>query len=178
MPPSIGMTWQPLLRAMPAQPNYWRINGRPVLGINDYGALVRAIGPEAAKQRVLAMKSKGFYVFCSGDFKRQPDPGSLGLDAYTAYNAITFTQFSRNPRNTVITYRDAAIAQMALWQDYNGSCPLYPSCAVGWGNSPRIGVHARMVVHRSADQYAALITAARRFAWQQRYSQPIVFLSS
>jgi Glycosyltransferase WbsX len=34
-----------------------------------------------------------------------------------------------------------------------------------------------MVVHRSADQYAALVTAAKRFLWLRHQDPAVIFLS-
>jgi hypothetical protein len=176
-----AMNWDELASAASAytaQSNYWRVNGHPVLGVNDYGPIVKALGAAATKQRIAGLKAKGFYVFCSGDFLREPDPGSLGFDACTSYNAISFIKFARGVQNTVIPYREAALETMDLWRQYKSSAPLHPSCPVGWDNSSRIGAKARIVVGRSADQYAALITAAKRYAWQKRHNPGIVFLSS
>jgi hypothetical protein len=91
---------------------------------------------------------------------------------------LSFTPFARDRRSTVITYRRAAEETIELWRSYSDAAPLFPSCPVGWDNSARVGQRARIVVHRSAMQYGALITAARRLIWQRKISPEVLFLSS
>ena len=169
------------------QPNYWKIAGKPVFGIYSFRGLMGAYGPDVLRQKLATIVARardaglpGVYLFCGVDYKSALDPGASGFDAATMYMALGLTPFGLNPRNTVIPYRDAAAQVPPVWLQYAGyqSVPFFPSCPVGWDNSSRVGNKARMVVHRSAEQYEALLVAAKRFVWRQRYNPGIIFLSS
>ena len=169
------------------QPNYWKIAGKPVFGIYSFRGLAAGYGEDVLRQKlaIIAARARnagfpGAYLFCGTDYTNPRDPGVFGFDATTMYMALGLAPFGRNPRNTVIPYRDAAAQVPPVWFQYAGyqSVPFFPSCPVGWDNSARAGNKARMVVHRSAEQYEALVVAAKRFVWRQRYNPSIIFLSS
>jgi hypothetical protein len=63
------------------------------------------------------------------------------------------------------SYRDAALRAVKtwVWRRNRLTVPFIPDCPVGWDDSPRRGSEAHVVVNRSADQYGALVTAARVF---------------
>jgi hypothetical protein len=42
--------------------------------------------------------------------------------------------------------------------------PFYPTCSVGWDDSPRFGEYASVAINRTPDQFERLVRAARHFA--------------
>jgi Glycosyltransferase WbsX len=94
------------------QPNYWKVSGKPVLGIYKFAGLLRHYGADVVRKHIVELKARaeraglpGLYVFCCADYKGSEDPGKVGFDACTAYNGLGLTPFGINPRNTVVSYR-------------------------------------------------------------------------
>jgi hypothetical protein len=161
--------------------NYVRVDGRPLFGIFDVKGLLGAIGQDkliaavdCMRERSLKAGLRGLYVLAVEGYGPETDLRSLGFDGATRYNTL-FKGHSGAAR-----YRDEALKTIGVWQEIyqTQKVDVFPSCPVGWDDTPRRGADAYIVVGRSANQYKVLLLAAKQFLRRIGQAQKLVFMSS
>ena len=169
------------------QPNYWRIDGRPVFAIFDLNLLLETFSKEQLK-RVFAKLRERVARAGLGDLHLQAshvygghedELKSLGFDSATLYHTFGWT-YGGKPAGGRTPYGEAAVHTIDLWKETAAkvSVPFFPDCPVGWDDSPRFGASAHMVTQRTPDQYERLLRAAQFFSAASEAKPRIVFLSA
>lgn len=169
------------------QPNYWRLDGRPVFAIFDLSLLLSALGKDGVKrtfdkmrERVskaglgdLHLQASHVYPVEEGELK------NLGLDSATQYHTFGWTYGGRPPGGRS-PYGDGAMATIESWKQTRGKLgvPFYPDCPVGWDDSARFGSGAHMVTERTPDQYERLLRAAQYFSAAGPEQPKVIFVSA
>ena len=152
------------------QPNYWRIDGRPVFAIFDLNLLLETFSKDQLR-RVFAKVRERVARAGLGE--------SLGFDSATLYHTFGWT-YGGKPAGGRTPYGEAAVHTIDLWKETAAkvSVPFFPDCPVGWDDSPRFGASAHMVTQRTPDQYERLLRAAQFFSAASEAKPRIVFLSA
>ena len=170
------------------QPNYWRIEGRPVFAIFDLNLLLAAFSADGLKRlfdklRERAAKTglNGLHIQASHVYPRT-DLKSLGVDSATLYHTAGWTYGGKPPGGRT-PYGELALASIRAWKENAGEVgvPFYPDCPVGWDDSPRFGSRSHLVTQRTPDQFERLLRAAKYFSAggsAVREQAKIIFLSA
>ncbi len=170
------------------QPNYWRINGALVFGIYSVTSLLRDLTVEQWRRVVDRMRERVAKAGL-GDLHLQANSVSagtagkiqeLGFQSATLYNSAG-PMIAAMPKGGRAPYGKLAAYAISYWRELRAKCPapFFPTCMVGWDNSPRVGASARMITQRSPDQYERLMIAAKYFLAESGSRSPkIVYLSS
>jgi len=172
------------------QPNYWRIEGRPVLGIWNLNLLLQYLSPDQLK-RVFEEMRQHVSRAGLGDLHLQAShlPGfagheselkAFGFDSATHYHTFGWTYDGGRPPGSRTPYGEAALQTIRVWKETAAklSVPYFPDCPVGWDDSARYGSKAAMVKERSPDQYERLLRAAQHFSAASSAQPKIIFLST
>ncbi len=162
-------------------PNYMKLQGNPVFGVFNVTALKTALGVPKLRRQLEEWRARareagfgGLFIVASEAYGPGDDLAEMGFDAGTKYH----TFYGGSPGTS--TYRDAAIQTIRSWIETARiqKVPIFPDCPVGWDDSPRRGATTHVVLNRSATQYGALLTAAKRFVSERAIDPPVIFLSS
>ena len=155
-----------------SQPNYLTIDGAHVFALFDAGKVVEQLGEDGLKRALNLVRERaqrlGF-----GKLHLQVNNGfgpyegrlrELGFDSAAEYGTIAWTYGERH--GVRMQYGVAAREAIAGWQRRrkNVNVPFYPTCSVGWDDSPRFGSYAGIAINRTPDQFERLMRAARHFA--------------
>jgi hypothetical protein len=167
------------------EPNYWRLDGQPVVQIFDVVSLLKYFGVEKLRatfdrmrDRVARAGQKGIHFQAALIYAPGVTPfKAAGFDSATHYH--TFGGGNDNPGKT--SQYGAKVEQtIHLWKETADKLeiPYFPDCPVGWDDSPRYASHSHIVVNRSPDQYELFMEAAKHFVAGRKTQPPIIFLSS
>ena len=169
------------------QPNYWRIDGRPVFAIFDLNLLLEALTRDGLKrtfdrvrERVSRSGLGDLHIQASHIYGgHEAELKDLGVDSATIYHTFGWTYGDRPPGGRS-PYGEAVLATINAWKASSAklSVPFFPDCPVGWDDSPRFGSGAHMVTERSPDQYERLVRAAQYFSAASSATPKIIFLSA
>lgn len=171
------------------EPNYWRVDGKPVLGIFDVNLLLQYLSSDGVKrafdkmrERVVAAGLGGLHLQASngaGFEGHESALRGLGFDSATHYHTFGLT-YSGSAPGSRTPYGRAALQTIQSWKDTAAkvNVPYFPDCPVGWDDSARYGSGAAMVTQRSPDQYQRLLRAAQYFSAASTAEPKIIFLSS
>ena len=172
------------------QPNYFRIEGRPVLGIFNLNLLLRYLSADRLR-RVFDRMREHVARAGLGDLHLQASHGdgyvghegelkTLGFDSATYYHTFGYTYGGGRAPGSRSPYGQAALDTIRLWKEAAAkiSVPFFPDCPVGWDDSARYGSNAVMVTQRSPDQYERLLRAAQYFSAGSSTGPKVIFLSS
>lgn len=130
------------------QPNYWKIDGRPVLIIWEAQRLRSTFGVEGTRNlfnelRAFARKlgHQGIHFHASqGSHQAFGDIAAMGFDSYGLYNPIVMAGGQRPVEEELPEY-DVVAADVVrgLWPeiDARSSLPCFPSVSPGWDSTPR-----------------------------------------
>lgn len=172
------------------QPNYWRIEGKPVLGIFNLNLLLRYLSADQLRRAFGKMRDRIARAGL-GDLHLQASHGdgyaghegelqALGFDSATYYHTFGYTYGGGRAPGSRSPYGKAALHTIRLWKESAAkmTIPFFPDCPVGWDDSARYGSNAVMVTQRSPDQYERLLRAAQYFSAASASQPKIIFLSS
>lgn len=165
------------------EPNYWKIDGQPVIGIFDPTHLLKTYTPaqvrkvfdrmrnRAARSGLKGLHFQASHVYASGKTPLK----ECGYDSATRYH--TFGGGAPGKTSAFVKGVERSISR---WKDDNKkvAIPYFPDCPVGWDNSSRYGKGAHVFVNRTPDQYQLFLRAAKYFVAENQTKPPIVFLSS
>ncbi|MDR0429392.1 MAG: glycoside hydrolase family 99-like domain-containing protein [Tannerellaceae bacterium] len=128
------------------QPNYWKIDGKPVLCIWDPNRLEKMIGLDATIQLFVDLRSyasklghKGIHFHMSGFYS--PNCKKVGYDTAGSYNPIDWTTRRFQPKENEISDYEVAAADVSfkLWPEHHKDfdVPYIPALSPGWDSTPR-----------------------------------------
>jgi hypothetical protein len=167
------------------QPNYWRIDGKPVFGIWGADFILRHFGVEKLRATFDRMRehvakaipdTRGLHIQACDIYTPGVTPlEQAGFDSATRYHTYAF-----GGKTNRTSFVEAAEFTIKVWKDQSThlKIPYFPDCPVGWDNTPRFGARGHVFEYRTADQYERLLEAAKRFIASQKTSPPIVYLSA
>ena len=159
------------------RPNYYRIQGRPVLMVYDTANLIKGLGGEAQAAAALGrLRAKcvaaglGGLHFMVCDYQIRPEwVKKLGIDSATIYNLVHWSSPKGNPDY-------AAWAQKAA-KRFDGQrgtgYPMYfAHASVGWDQNPRYpsSVTTETVVASTPAKFEAACRRAKD--WMDKNQQP------
>ena len=159
------------------RPNYYRIQGRPVLMVYDTANLIKGLGGEAQAAAALGrLRAKCVTAGLGGlhsmvcDYQIRPEwVKKLGIDSATIYNLVHWSSPKGNPDY-------AAWAQKAA-ERFDGQrgtgYPMYfAHASVGWDQNPRYpsSVTTETVVASTPTKFEAACRRAKD--WMDQNQQP------
>ena len=178
------------------QPNYYRIDGKPVFMIYDVPNLVRGLGGveqtadairwfrRACEQAGLKGLHLQFTMWSeqamdlSGVDGGRDMPasafGALGFDSCTHYQYCHFANIDRD-------YADVLPDVLREWErlDRTLSYPYFPHVSVGWDNNPRFQDFAPGILRAcTPDQIEKALRAAKRYADSHPAQPPLITINS
>lgn len=135
-------------------PNYWRIDGRPVLVIWEAQRLQDTFGIEGSRQLLGELRDfarklghEGIHIHASqGSQQAFKDVAAMGFDSYGLYNPIVIAGSRRPVQEELPEYGVVAADVVSkLWPslDQVSPLPFFPSVSPGWDSSPRYVMPAR-----------------------------------
>ena len=130
-------------------PNYWRINGKPVLCIWDPGRMVNRLGLKESKQLIEELRTfaaklghPGIHVHASGYYS--PHCKELGFDTFGSYNPLDHVARTHQPPTVEFPDFGVAAADVATkqWPFHakDATIPYLPGLGVGWDSTPRFAM--------------------------------------
>jgi hypothetical protein len=169
------------------EPNYWRMDGRPVFAIFDPNLLLETFSPDELKRVFDKMRARvaraglgELHIQASHGYGgHEAELKALGYDSATLYHTFGWTYGGR-PAGSRSPYGEAAFKTVEVWRQKAAkvSVPFFPDCPVGWDDSPRFGASAHMVTQRSPDQFERLLRAAQYFSAASSVQPKVVFISA
>jgi Glycosyltransferase WbsX len=167
------------------QPNYWRIEGKLVLGLFNVNLFLKYLPEDQFKRTFEKMRERVARAGL-GDIHLQANLGyeghdlrNLGFQSATLYHTFGLTYAGGIPGSRT-PYGRAALDTIRVWKEGAAkvTVPYFPDCPVGWDDSARYGSKSAMVTQRTPDQYQRLLRAAQHFSAQSSVRSNIIFLSS
>jgi hypothetical protein len=165
------------------EPNYWKIDGQPVIGIFDPTHLLKIYSPaevrkvfDRMRNRAVQAGLKGLHFQASHVYAAGKTPlKESGYDSATRYHT-----FAGGPPGKTSEFATGVERSIERWKDDHEKVGVlyFPDCPVGWDNSSRYGKGAHIYIHRTPDQYELFLRAAKYFVAEHKTDPPIVFLSS
>lgn len=130
------------------RPNYWKIDGKPVLVIWSADNMVDVLGREGTREMLKELRlharrlgHEGLFIHVTqGSQRLFPDLLDLGFDSYDLYNAIFIAGAMRPDDEELCDYGVAAADVVrTIWPQVDSVSPLpcFPSVSPGWDTSPR-----------------------------------------
>lgn len=168
------------------EPNYWRLEGRPVFAFFDVRLLIEALSADGLRRSLDRMRERvrkaglGELHFQASHIYGgwEAELKSLGFDSATQYHTFGWT-YGGKPPGERTPYGVAARHTVEQWKKTAArvSVPFYPDCPVGWDDSPRFGAAAHMVTQRTPDQFERLLRAAHHFSAASPTPSKVIFIS-
>jgi hypothetical protein len=164
------------------QPNYWKIDGKPVFGTFWTGHLINHFTPAGLRKIFDGWESRARKAGLNGihfqtcDLYDQRTPL---LDAGFA-SATRYHPYAGGGKTNRTPWAEGAQWCIKQWHDQSAELkvPYFPNCPVGWDNSPRYGRNAKVFVNRSADQFERLLVAAKHFVAQKKLATSAVYMGA
>jgi hypothetical protein len=127
-------------------PNYWKIDGKPVLCIWDPNHLEKSIGVAGVKKLIADLREfarnlghKGIHIHSSGFYS--PNSKEEGYDTAGSYNPLDWTARRFQPKEHELADYEVAAADVAakIWPEEHKEfkIPYIPAVAPGWDSTPR-----------------------------------------
>lgn len=165
------------------QPNYWHIQGLPVVQIYDVDHLLRCFDKDELRKILDGFRDRctkaglpGLHLQTCGYVAGRTPLKELGFDSATSYHTFD-REFGRFKIDTFAAgARQSVTKWKALRRDLD--IPYFPDCPVGWDNSPRYRDKTDVYVGRTPDQYERLLIGAKRFLAETPSLDPVIFLSA
>ncbi|MEG0766750.1 MAG: glycoside hydrolase family 99-like domain-containing protein, partial [Clostridia bacterium] len=179
------------------QPNYYRIDDKPVFQIYDIPGLVRGLGGMAAtrdaldwfRAEVMRHGFPGLHLLftmwseaasnLSGVDSGKTVPASafgdvLGFDSATHYQYVHFTDIDRTYE---AVFQDVAREWAHLSQAF--SFPYYPHVSIGWDNNPRFsGFRPGILRDNTPAQVEHALRAAKAYVDAHPLQAPLITINS
>lgn len=163
------------------QPNYYRIEGRPVFSIYDLGNLVKGLGGIAAtrealddfRAKAMAAGFPGLHIqailwgcipatlsMVPGDRSETQanTVEALGLDSLTNYQWCHYVR----PAGDYIPWAEKAISAWDKWTS-EFSVPFFPHVSVGWDTNPRFEKLCDLITGSSPERFGRALRKAMDF---------------
>ena len=166
-----------------SKPNYYKIDGKPVLMIYEMENFVKGLGGETNAQAALEwfraeVKQAGFpglelQVVIRGDSDK-PMVNRLGFDSLTHYQFAHFIDMNRD-------YTDITKDLPHLWNDIstNYHANYYPHVSVGWDSTPRT-FHGRSPTppNNTPENFEKALRVAKKYADDHPNQAPLITINS
>ena len=159
------------------RPNYYRIDGKPVLMIYEIGTFIDRVGGiEKAIESVAFLRAEaakagfdGVHLMACDYGLKQEWVKALGIDSATIYNLVHWSSPAGNPEYGVWAER-AAQRFGAAKRDLG--IAYFPHASVGWDNNPRFPkeVKAAAAVGSTPEKFEATLRRAKD--WLDKNPQP------
>ena len=178
------------------QPNYYRIDGKPVFMIYDLNNLITGLGGiENTKRKLLEFKEKCAAAGLSGlhlqltqwgervlnlsgvDGGKKPDSEIapiLGFDSLTNYQFVHFVNIDRD-------YGEILKDVVPLWEKWTEKYPIpyFPHISVGWDNNPRYHSFRRGIVkNNTPEAIEKALREAKAFVDTHNLPAPLITVNS
>ena len=180
-----------------SQPNYYTIDGKPVLMIYDLRAFITGLGGLAQAQDAIAwfraeVKKAGFKglelqlsmrkdsakslsAVASDNLGTQKEVvEQLGFDSLTHYQFCHFTKVDRD-------YNEIMKDVVQDWNTISGTykARYYPHVSVGWDSSPRtFGVKGAIVKNNTPANFEQALRLVKKFVDDHPQQAPLITLNS
>jgi hypothetical protein len=129
-------------------PNYWKIDGKPVLVVWEAQRLRSTFGVAGTAELFDELRSfarklghEGIHFHASqGSHQVFRDAAAMGFDSYGLYNTIVMASRHRPVEEELLEYGTVAADVVAkLWPEIDSCAPIpcFPSVSPGWDASPR-----------------------------------------
>jgi hypothetical protein len=172
-----------VIRQYFVQPNYFKIDGKPVFSIFSLEELLESFGGSVAETRKALdyfraeVKKAGFiglHIQCRGKGSVMSKEAAaqysgmistLGFDSMTSYNMGGL--FTANGLNEDYLVYGSNSIKIRAQQDSILNVPFFPCVSVGWDDTPRFpakGIHDVVHYHNTPESFAALLQKAKEYA--------------
>jgi hypothetical protein len=183
-------------------PDYWQLDGKPVIVIWDSRRLVETFGRDGTRRTLDELRAFAaklghagihFHLDCTQPVADGADVGdiaALGFDSYGLYNPIVLAGFRRPVDEELPDYGAvAADVVRSLWPEVDAlsDLPCFPAVSPGWDAAPRHNELPRrsagnrgewpgtlVVVGETPGAFAALVRAALAYLNARPATPPIL----
>jgi len=164
------------------QPNYWKLDGKPVFGTFWTGHLIEHFGKEKLRKifddwqnRAIKAGLNGIHFQAVAQYDKNTPLAACGFASTTDYHT-----FAGGPNGKTSSFAQGAERAIKRWRDMSAQVqlPYFPQCPVGWDNSPRYGKNSHVFTNRTADQYERLLRAAKHFIATRKINPPLVYMGA
>jgi hypothetical protein len=179
------------------QPNYYRIDGKPVFAIYEIGTLIRGLGGleatrdalDAFRAKVVAAGLPGLHLqailwgalpaslpMTPGDRTetQHNTVQTLGIDSLTNYQWCHYVQ----PRGDYQAWAEQAIARWEPWSA-EFTVPFYPHVSIGWDTNPRFkGLIEDVITGNTPALFADYLRQARDFVTRHALSPQLITVNA
>lgn len=165
-----------------SQPNYFRVDGKPVLMIYGYDVFIRELGGEQQaahaiakmKQACISAGLNGLWVLAEHHlhFNRDiPEAKNAGFDAITSYHWPSFTGMMRVVPDD---RREIVAMQKACWPmlEEISQLPSIPTVSMGWDSEPWGSTYYKGKWFLEPDLFREMCHEAKNFMDQQPERDP------
>ena len=157
-----------------SQPNYLTLEGAPVFALFDPGKVADQLGEDGLRRALMILRERaqklGFpklHLQVNSQFKRFDEQlREVGFDSAMMYGTMAWTHgFGGKGPGVRVPYGVGARDAITQWHEKRRivNVPFYPTCGVGWDDSPRYGEYSAVAINRTPDQFERLVRAARHF---------------
>ena len=178
------------------QPNYYKIDGKPVFSLYELGTLIGGLGGiektrealDSFRAKVKAAGFPGLHVqamlwgnipaglsLVPGDTVRSQDNTirALGIDSLTNYQWVHQTFPGGN-------YAQWGANSMKRWEGWSKefSVPFYPHVSIGWDNNPRNKRPQSIVADRTPEQFAKFLVDTREYVDKHNLQPGLITINS
>ncbi|HEX8522146.1 MAG TPA: glycoside hydrolase family 99-like domain-containing protein [Tepidisphaeraceae bacterium] len=164
------------------QPNYWKLDNKPVFATFWTNHLIGHFGVTGLRKIFDSWQNRaskaglaGIHFQASDAYDHNTPLTEAGYSSCTRYHTFAGigktnqTPFAQGAEHAIQRWHNEA-SKMKL--------PYFPECPVGWDNSPRYGKKAKIITHRTADQFERLLRAGKYFIAHQKTNPPVLFLGA
>lgn len=179
------------------QPNYYKIDGRPVFSVYHTANLIKSFGGLTETRKALdyfrdetvkagfpglhlqligggTTGSPGFWGDAYDNVNEVID--ALGANSITLYNMAA----SNSRREDYVRYGTEAMTLRQKWKS-TIRIPLFPCVSVGWDDTPRYPLKGQKdVIHRhnTPESFGAFLLKAKEYADTQPQQPPLIVINA
>jgi hypothetical protein len=130
------------------QPNYWRIDGEPVMVLWNVPWLIREFGKTGTRDLLDELREfagklghKGLHFHATGQSRSVfADLDECGVNSYGRYNCLPEASVRLDFGDRLADYESCVFETVSnIWPENNdvSSLPFFPAINIGWDTSPR-----------------------------------------